>query len=206
MCASNKILVDERHFLPQILRPRSNQRRDWIDVAGNLQHARSDRRKNALNGFYDSVVERMNRAPGFVLANDSNHQRLDSGSLDLDVDHCIAADRVENGGQRRYLDTLLEPEFPDLVEGEVSDPAGGKVGRVDNGIVMDDDDSVARRVHVELDGIGAELDRAGEGGNGVLGDRLVCPPVGDPFRRGAPGGCVQAFPRVVALGTMSAKL
>jgi hypothetical protein len=35
---------------------------------------------------------------------------------------------------------------------------------VDHRVVVNDDNSVVRRVHIELDGVGAELDGALEGG------------------------------------------
>jgi len=35
---------------------------------------------------------------------------------------------------------------------------------VDHRVVVNDDNAVARRVHIELDGVGAELDGALEGG------------------------------------------
>jgi hypothetical protein len=55
--------------------------------------------------------------------------------------------------------------------------------RMDHGIVVNDHNSVARRVHVELDGIGTKLDGALEGGERVFGVRLVSPAVGYPLGR-----------------------
>ena len=48
---------------------------------------------------------------------------------------------------------------------------------VDYGIVVNDDYSVAGRVHVELDGIGAQINGSFEGDERVLGMGLVRPPV-----------------------------
>jgi len=76
---------------------------------------------------------------------------------------------------------------------------------VDDGIVVDDDGAVPGCVDVELDCLGPQLDGAEESRDRILRQQLVRPPVGDLFRQ----ACVwrgQAFPRVVALGTMSAKL
>jgi hypothetical protein len=78
--------------------------------------------------------------------------------------------------------------------------------RVDDGIVVNDDDPVASRVHVELDAIRPELDRALEGGDRILGMSLVCPAVGDTLGRIAALTSGQAFLSVVALYAMSAKL
>jgi hypothetical protein len=51
--------------------------------------------------------------------------------------------------------------------------------RVDDPIVVDDHDAVASCVHVELDAIGSELDRADKRSDRVLGMGLVRAPVGD---------------------------
>jgi len=59
---------------------------------------------------------------------------------------------------------------------------------------------------VELDGVRTQLDRTEESWNGVLRQRLVRATVGDFLRRGTARRRVQAFPRVVVLGTMTAKL
>jgi len=66
------------------------------------------------------------------------------------------------------------------------------------------DHSIARGMHVQLDSIGAQLDRALERRNGVFRMRIMRAPMGDFFGGGAssPG---QEFLGVVALGTMSAK-
>jgi hypothetical protein len=73
-------------------------------------------------------------------------------------------------------------------------------------IVMNDDHTVVGGVDIELDRVGAQLDRPQERRNGVFGQGLVRSPMGDSFRGASLRGRVQAFPRVVALGTMSAKL
>jgi hypothetical protein len=78
--------------------------------------------------------------------------------------------------------------------------------RVDDGIVVNDDDPVASRVHIQLDTIGPELDGALERWNGVLRMSLVRPTVGDTLGRIAASACGQTFLSVVALYSMSAKL
>lgn len=45
---------------------------------------------------------------------------------------------------------------------------------------MDENNSVRGRVYIELDAVGAQIDGAQEGGNGVLGEAVVVrPSVGD---------------------------
>jgi hypothetical protein len=77
---------------------------------------------------------------------------------------------------------------------------------VNDGIVVNDDNPVPGRVHVQLDSIGSKLDRALESRERVLGMRLVRPPVGDPLGGAVAWTCGQVFLRVVALWSMSAKL
>jgi hypothetical protein len=66
-------------------------------------------------------------------------------------------------------------------------------------IMVDDDNSVTRGVHVQLDSIGTELDRALEGRERVLGMGLVRPPVSDALRGVQASTWSQTFLRVVAL-------
>ena len=77
---------------------------------------------------------------------------------------------------------------------------------VNDGIVMNDDNPVARRVHVQLYSVGPELDGALERGKGVLGMSLMRPPVRDPLGRVVASTWPQAFLPVVVLCSMSAKL
>lgn len=72
--------------------------------------------------------------------------------------------------------------------------------------MVNHDDPVPRRVHVQLDPIGSKLDGALECGERVLGVALVRPAVGDPLRRAEAWTCGQVFLQVVALWSMSAKL
>ena len=52
-----------------------------------------------------------------------------------------------------------------------------RVPGVDNRIVVNHHDSVAGRVHIELDAVGPELDRPDKSGDRVLRVRLVRAPV-----------------------------
>jgi hypothetical protein len=78
--------------------------------------------------------------------------------------------------------------------------------RVNDGIMVDNYDPIASRVHVELDTVGPQLNGSLERCNGVLGMALVRPTVGDALRWSAVSVCGQAFLSVVALYSMSAKL
>lgn len=81
-----------------------------------------------------------------------------------------------------------------------------RMPRVDDRIVVNDDDPVASRVHVELDAVRPELDRSLEARYRILGMSLVRPAVGDTLGRLAASACGQVFLSVVALYSMSAKL
>jgi len=77
---------------------------------------------------------------------------------------------------------------------------------MNHGIVVDHDNPVTGRVHVELYAVGPELDGALKRRDRVLGMCLVRPPVGDSLWRTTASACSQAFLLVVALCRMSAKL
>jgi hypothetical protein len=81
-----------------------------------------------------------------------------------------------------------------------------RVPCVHNGIVVNDDDAVQRRVHIELYTVRAQLDGTLECGKGILWMGLVRAPVSDPLGRVVASTCRQAFLRVVALCSMNAKL
>jgi hypothetical protein len=63
--------------------------------------------------------------------------------------------------------------------------------------MMNDNYSISRRVHVELDGVGAKLKCLEKGGNGVLRNRIVGAAVRDALRA-APARWGQSGLRVVA--------
>jgi hypothetical protein len=70
---------------------------------------------------------------------------------------------------------------------------------------MDHQGPVAGSVYVELDRVGAKLDRFKKSRDGVLGERLMGSSVRD-LLGGISARWRQAFPGVVALGTVCAKL
>jgi len=73
-------------------------------------------------------------------------------------------------------------------------------------IVVNHDDPVQRRVHIELYPVRAQPDGTLECRKRVLWMGLVRAPVSDPLGRVAASTCRQAFLRVVALCSMNAKL
>jgi hypothetical protein len=66
-------------------------------------------------------------------------------------------------------------------------------------IVVNDDNPVTRRVHIQLNSIGTKLDGALKGRERVLGMGLVRATVSDALRRVQAATCSQAFLQVVAL-------
>jgi hypothetical protein len=71
---------------------------------------------------------------------------------------------------------------------------------------MDDDNAITGGVDIQLDCIGAELDRPKKCGNRVLGEGLMRTAVGDLFRDTSRLVRNQRVLRGVVLVTMSAKL
>jgi len=65
---------------------------------------------------------------------------------------------------------------------EIEQSRGGYARRCHGRIVVYNDNTVARRVHVELDRVCPELDRAKKCRYGVLRQRLVRPAVRDALR------------------------
>jgi hypothetical protein len=77
---------------------------------------------------------------------------------------------------------------------------------LNDGVVVNHDNPIERRVHVQLDTISSKLDRPLECGERVLRLGLMRPAVGDPLGWAVAWTCGQVFLRVVALWSMSAKL
>ena len=202
----HQLFVDERHFLPEILCSTRNERRHGVDVARIFQHARSHRRENRFYGFDNAMVERVDGAGGVVLANDAHDERLDARRFDFDVNRGINANDIEDSSERWNLYVLRQSKISELGGRQFGDCARRESGRVHNRVVMNDYNSVAGGVDVELDRFGPQLQGAQESGNGVLGQGLMRPSMRDLFGQGSPSWGVQVFSRVVALATMSAKL
>lgn len=202
----NQLFIDERHFLPEILCSARHERRDRIDMTRILQHARSHRRENRFYGFDNAMVEGVNGAGRLVLADNTHDERLDAGRLDLDVDHGINTNGAEHCSERGNLHVLGEPKISELGGRQLGNWARRESGRIDDRVVVNDYNSVVGGMDVELDRLGAQLQRAQKSGDGVLGQGLMRPSMRDLLRRPSLQWGVQVFSRVVALGTMSAKL
>lgn len=202
VCPLDHVFVDRVDFLPQILGGRCDQRSRGIDVPRNFENARPDCGEDSLDGQDNAVVEGVHRASCFRFADDPRYQGLNTARLDLDVDDGPVADEIERFGKRRNPRTVAKRELRELRRGELSDCLVRRalwMRGVNDRIVVDDDNPVTRRVHVQLDPIGSELDRALEGRERVLGMGLVRPPVSDALRDVQASTCSQAFLQVVAL-------
>jgi hypothetical protein len=104
---------------------------------------------------------------------------------------------VQDFGERWNEDSFPQRKSAQLVDSEVGDSGSSPVAKVtslDNRIVVYYDGAVTCRVYVELESLGAKLDGVEEGGNRILGKRVVRTPMGDRDR-GA-GRSSQAWPLV----------
>ena len=104
--------------------------------------------------------------------NGLDHEPFDPGSLDLDVDRRCLTDQSEHLGERRNADAGGHTERLKLVVREVGDCSAGETTLTalcaGHGIVMDDDHAITGRVYVQLDPIGAKLDRSREARQRIL--------------------------------------
>ena len=209
MGALDGFFVDRVDFLPQIFGGCGDERSSGIDVPGDFENSRPDCGEDCLDDPDHSVVERMHRANCLGFADAARHERLDAARLDLDINSCPVADDSERLREGRNVRTVSKRELVELRCRQLGDRPPRRslrVPRVNDWIVVNDDNSVAGGVDVELNSIGPQLDGALERGEGVLGMSLVSPPVSDPLGRVASSSCGQAFLGVVVLYSMSAKL
>lgn len=122
--------------------------------------------------------------------------RLNVPRLYLDEDGCPGSDRVERFRQRRDGDARGELVSPQLVKRGQSDRGAGisrHASRMDHGIVMHYNHPIARRVNIELHGVGAESERALKRGYRVFGQGVVGAAVGNPERRGGGAASGQRY-------------
>src|SRR2546423_14345686 len=103
------------------------------------------------------MVEGVHRAPCAMFTKGTHHERLDGRSLDLDVDHNVAADSIEYRTKCGDFDAFSERYVPELGGRGIGDATPGKTGPVDDRVVVHYHCGVIGRVHIELDRIGAEL-------------------------------------------------
>lgn len=116
--------------------------------------------------------------PGF--ANAPRDQWLDIPCLDLYVGRRAVAYGFERFMKSRNARPVSQGEFSELRFRKLRDgPVRGplRMSGVDDRIVVNDDDPVASRVHVELNAVGPELDGAFESRNRILRMNLVRTPV-----------------------------
>lgn len=202
MRALDGLFVDRIDFLPQVFGGRGDEGCGRIDMPRNFEYTRSDGGEDCLDGSDDAVIERMNRAGGFRLADATGDQRLDAPRLDLDVDDCPVSNDLERFVERRNASTVSEREPLEVGGRQVDDRPMRwplRMPGVHHRIVVDDNKPVMCSVDVELYAIGAELDGALERRKRVLWMGLVCPAVSDALRRIQTASCSQASLQVVAL-------
>ena len=171
-------------------------------MPGNLENPCPDGRENRLHDPDYAVVERVHCARSFGFAYAARDQWLDVARLDLDVHDGPVADDIERLGEGRNARAVGERKFLELRCRQFGDrlPRGLlRMPGVNDGIVVNDDNPVPRRVHIQLYAIGSQLDGALECGERVLGMGLVRTPVGDPLGGVVASTCGQVFLQVVAL-------
>ena len=134
-----------------------------------------------------------------------NDKRFDICCFDFDIDFGQVTDGVENSLQRGNLDAVGKRESAQLRGGEAGYFPARLSGRVHIGIVVYDDNTIARGVHIELDCVCSKVDRSEKGGDRILRQRLVRAAVRYLFGLHDRPYWSEGFLRVVALGTMSAK-
>ena len=168
----------------------------------NFENAGPDSWKDRLDGPDDAVIERVHRASCSRFADAARNQQLDVPRLDLDIDNDPVADDIERLGERGNARTVGKRELLELRCRQLGDRLARRslgVPGVNDWIVVNHDNPVTGRVHVQLYSIGSELDGAIEGSERVLGMGLVRAPVSDALRRVQAATCSQAFLQVVAL-------
>jgi hypothetical protein len=202
MSSTDKIFVDELFLLPQIIGACFSERRGGIQMARDFEYPGTNCRENLLDGLNDSMIEGMYRAVGRRFPDHSHDERLDVSPLYLHIDSSADRHRAEDFLQGGNKDTAAEVKLTNLARWKLGDrqlSSEWHTTGVEHGIMMNDNNSIARSVHVELDRIGAEIERFQESGDGVLRKRVMCATVGDALR-GAPGWWGQPGLRVVAFG------
>ena len=128
-----------------------------------------------MNSPHRRMVEAVNGASlrRYRGTNRLHRALLGPGTLQLDEDPRAPFHRgqhfIERGNERAPADR----EALELVEGESVDSATRELPTRSDGtrhlVVVNDEDTVAAPVHVELDAIGAKLEGGKKGGEGVLG-------------------------------------
>jgi hypothetical protein len=132
------------------------------------------------------VIERVHCARCFGFADAARHEWLDVPCLDLDIHGCPVADEIESFRKGRNARTVSKGKLFELRGGQLGDGLPDRdvwVPRVNDGIVVNDDNPVQRRVDIQLYPTGSQLDGTLECCEGVLGMRLMRPPMSDGLGR-----------------------
>lgn len=178
----DQILIHVIDMLPQIFGSSFAERRYGIEMSSNLQYAASDRREYFLHRSDDAVIERVDGAVRPRLTDASYDMRLDVPRLYLDEYRRPRSDRFERLRQRRNGDTWSESVRSQLIKRRGGDRDCGTLRhafRMNNGIVMNNHYAIAGRVHIQLDGLSAKVERPLERGYAVFGQRVVGAAVGN---------------------------
>jgi hypothetical protein len=185
MGARHQFFIDERHLLPEILCPGSDERCYRIYMTRYLENASSNGGENPLYGFDNAMIESVHSAPRAGFANASHYQWLDVSRLDFDINHRPITNSIENLFERGNFNAVRQWEAANLRCGEIDYSSSRRSRRVHDRIVVHNDDAVAGGMHIELDRVGSELDRPEKSWYGILRQRLVRTSVGDLFGLGA---------------------
>lgn len=127
----------------------------------------------------------MDGTVGVGFTNASHDEWLNIFRLDLDENHGAPSDRFQRFAQSRYPDVGTEAMRCNDAESSARDGDISRLRhtfRMQHGIVMNNDYPIARCMNVELDSLGAQLDRPFERGDRVFRQRVVLSAVGDPER------------------------
>jgi hypothetical protein len=148
------------------------------------------------------MIEGVHCAVGRRFPDHSHDERLDVSALYLHIDSSAGRHGAENFLQRRNKHAIAEVKLSNLARRKLGDrQLSGEwhTTGVEHGIMMNDNNSISRCVHVQLYRIRAEIECLQESGDGILRKRVMCAAVGDALRA-APGWWGQSALRVVAFG------
>jgi len=119
------------------------------------------------------VIEAVNGASRSMIARALDHVALDVSSLDLDEHFRAIADRTQDFFERGNPDVATtDTEIAELGQRQIRNGPAGQCGsrrnRMWNRVMMHDDSTVARRMHIELYRVRTLLERQEKCRQGVL--------------------------------------